>query len=87
MAKFRKKPVVVEVFRFHNHAWYGPDRELAEQFGIQMDNRGRWFIETLEGAMTVRTGDYVIRGIKGEHYPCKPDIFEATYEPAGDEHD
>lgn len=39
-------------------------------------------IDTLEGSMTARSGDWVIRGVKGELYPCKPDIFEATYEPA-----
>ena len=39
-------------------------------------------IETLEGVMTASEGDYIIRGIQGEFYPCKPDIFEATYEKA-----
>ena len=38
-------------------------------------------IETLEGTMVASVGDWVIRGVKGEYYPCKPDIFEATYEP------
>ena len=41
-------------------------------------------VPTLEGTMTARIGDWIIRGVKGEVYPCKPDIFEATYEPAGD---
>ncbi len=40
-------------------------------------------IETLEGVMTAQVGDYVIEGVKGEHYPCKPDIFALTYEPEG----
>lgn len=39
-------------------------------------------IPTLEGVMTAQAGDWIIRGVKGERYPCKPDIFEATYEPA-----
>lgn len=38
-------------------------------------------IETLEGTMTANPGDWIITGVKGERYPCKPDIFEATYEP------
>jgi len=40
-----------------------------------------WVIPTLEGKMVVKPGDWVITGVKGERYPCKPDIFEATYEP------
>jgi hypothetical protein len=42
---------------------------------------GALIIHTLEGAMTASVGDWIIRGVKGEFYPCKPDIFEATYEP------
>ncbi len=42
----------------------------------------RHFIQTLEGRMDVQIGDWVITGVKGEHYPCKPEIFSATYEPA-----
>ena len=40
-------------------------------------------IKTLEGTMTASAGDYIIRGVNGEHYPCKPDIFDKTYEPVG----
>ena len=43
---------------------------------------GELYIPTLEGTMTARAGDWIIRGVKGEFYPCKPDIFAATYEPA-----
>jgi len=42
------------------------------------------YIETLEGRMMATPGDWIIKGVNGEFYPCKPDIFEATYEPAGD---
>ena len=50
--------------------------------GVSVDPRdGRMIISTLEGLHWVDLGDYVIRGVKGEFYPCKPDIFEATYEP------
>jgi hypothetical protein len=41
-----------------------------------------WMIQTLEGDMWARPGDWIIKGVQGEFYPCKPDIFEATYEPA-----
>lgn len=62
MAKYRKKPVVIEAVRHE-----GPD-PLP--------------IGTLEGVLTARPGDWIITGVKGERYPCKPDIFAATYEPA-----
>lgn len=58
MAKFRKKPVVIEAY--------------------QTDVEKR--IATLEGTMVARVGDWIITGINGEKYPCKPDIFEKTYE-------
>lgn len=60
MARYRKKPVVIEAVRC--------EKEMT--------------IPTLEGLMVARPGDWIIKGIKGELYPCKPDIFEATYEPA-----
>ncbi len=80
MAKFRKKPVVIEAVQF--------DGTLAsiECLGIpeceQMLGSRTVTINTLEGKMTAQPGDWIIRGVKGEFYPCKPEIFEATYEPA-----
>lgn len=57
----------------------------APASGVSIDPRdGRMIISTLEGPHWVNVGDYVIRGVAGEFYPCKPDIFEATYERAGD---
>lgn len=61
--------------------------EAARAGNLKPHNRGstdyaQWDIETLEGTMTARPGDWIIRGVKGEIYPCKPDIFAATYEPA-----
>lgn len=53
---------------------YCSDKELI------LVNPSQLFITTLEGIMTANIGDYIIRGVKGEFYPCKPDIFEATYE-------
>ena len=53
--------------------------------GVSIDPAtGFLLIATLEGVMQAKPGDYIIRGVQGEFYPCKPDIFEATYEPAGD---
>ena len=95
MAKFRKKPIVIEAFRWTG----GPDQEEDPSWivaAILTHNvwfakvgtpAGRWtresvmHIKTFEGVMTAEPGDWIIRGVKGELYPCKPDIFEATYEP------
>ncbi len=81
--KYRKKPVVIEAIQYHvaetNKAeimGFIGAKQYSEDFieiGIS--------IETLEGTMKVSPGDFVIKGVKGEFYPCKPDIFEATYEP------
>jgi hypothetical protein len=79
--KFRKKPVVIEAVQ-----WTGDmlDAETITSFagdtmiGFHGDKIS---IITLEGIMEASPGDWVIRGVKGELYPCKPDIFEATYDP------
>ncbi len=89
MAKFRKKPVVIEAFKFtgdHNQKedpeWIiDAIRRGDVSFGYDQDNvLTGMIIKTLEGWMEASIGDFVIQGIKGEIYPCKPDIFEATYE-------
>lgn len=59
MAKYRKKPVVVDAYKTNE----------------------KIIIHTIEGDMTANPGDYIITGVNGEQYPCKPDIFEKTYEP------
>lgn len=88
--KYRKKPVVIEAIRFDGNnnellrrwsdgaVYASPVLEHREgnPTGIYVQ------ITTLEGTMTAIPGDWIIRGIKGEYYPCKPDIFEATYEAA-----
>lgn len=77
--KFRKKPVVVEAVQFDESKpvdeW--PIGVIETISPITSPFR---YIDTLEGRMQVRDGDWVITGVKGEKYPCKPDIFEATYE-------
>lgn len=77
--KFRKKPVVVEAVQF-----LGENRnDIAEFVGSNLVLiEDGLMIKTLEGIMVANTGDWIIRGVKGEFYPCKPDIFAATYEPA-----
>ncbi len=76
--KFRKKPVEVEAVR-----WDGTAKSYAECACLNMllVNESRLLIRTPEGAVTASVGDWIIRGVKGELYPCKPDVFEATYEP------
>jgi hypothetical protein len=81
--KFRKKPVVIEAIQFDG----GNAGEIAAAYetdSLSVAWQGRELIvTTLEGEMRADVGDWIIRGIKGELYPCKPDIFAATYEPAG----
>ena len=71
-----------EVFDFLDGANYKETKssEELEDFSKAMLEQGYIEIETLEGYMKASFGDYIIKGIKGEFYPCKPDIFEATYE-------
>ena len=82
MAKYRKRPVVIEAEQFLNDRPL-PFRDRGPIVYFDGDE-GRYYIQTLEGAMTVSEGDWVICGVKGEFYPCKPDIFAATYEEAVD---
>ena len=77
MAKYRKKPVVIEARQL-------ADGNFDEILGwVDGGNETLTGIEvpTLEGVMLATLGDWIIQGVKGEFYPCKPDIFEATYEP------
>jgi hypothetical protein len=81
MPKYRKKPVIIEAVM-----WDGSQESAQEinqfnggKFWAINDNR-QMKIPTLEGIMLADVGDYIIKGIKGEFYPCKPDIFVATYE-------
>ncbi len=78
MAKYRKKPVVIDAFRWtidEVPEWWKEER------GVTINTAtGSAFISTLEGVFEARIGDFIIQGIKGEVYPCKPNIFEATYD-------
>lgn len=78
--KYRKKPVIVEAV-----IWTGNNiDEVKELAKSAVENiifvNNNLYIETLEGNMNVSVGDYIIKGIAGEFYPCKPDIFKETYE-------
>ena len=76
--KFRKKPIVIEAVQFTGK--FSPILEFCpDSLDVGME-RGNVVIKTLEGTMRASVGDWIIRGVKGEYYPCKPDIFEATYE-------
>jgi hypothetical protein len=82
MPKFRKKPVVIEAEQVGPNvapAWYA---EAVRRGSITFQGDGSADIHTLEGTMHADSGDWIIQGVKGEIYPCKPDIFAATYEPA-----
>ena len=88
--KFRKKPVVIEAIQFDAsidlrkwHKKYGviPWQDVPPTSSKQRYESVVAFIGTLEGRHSVRHLDWIITGIRGEKYPCKPDIFEATYEP------
>lgn len=91
MGRFRKKPVVIEARRFETNNEAG-DVNMNALVGWM--NQGSatmraWhngtdiFVHTLEGQMRAEVGDWIIRGVAGEFYPCKPEIFEATYEAVG----
>ena len=111
MAKYRKKPIVVEAHQWFRNGDHPDDKYLGPQYpAVEGEREGRLvryfrrpdvpdgqvcekcnhcffahgWVDTFEGGHIVCPGDWVITGIKGEHYPCKPDIFEMTYEPVGE---
>jgi hypothetical protein len=80
VGKYRKKPVVIDAIQYTGiynetvkHFLGEQSHEFDDLFGVKINTR--------EGIMLAEPGDWIIRGIKGELYPCKPDIFDATYEP------
>lgn len=83
--KFRKRPVVIEAMQYRSVMDLAPAMDfLGDSFdGYEEEStthRTRLLIDTKEGVMRADEGDWLIRGVKGEHYACKPDIFEATYD-------
>lgn len=77
--KYRKKPVVVEAVHWNGNN-YKEVIGFAENNKIWFDALGNIWISTLEGDMIAKKWDYIIKGVQGELYPCKPDIFAETYE-------
>lgn len=88
--RFRKKPVIIEAIQYECPDQPRTSGNVAEiqEFGAVVEPSGPWdppangdlIVKTLEGPFTASPGDFIIRGVQGEFYPCKPDIFEATYE-------
>ena len=80
--KYRKKPIAIEAVRFEKPYW--KVTEFCPTLTLLKGGNGRLVrfatIPTLEGDMRAELGDWIIKGVQGEFYPCKPDIFEATYE-------
>ena len=80
--KYKTKPVVIEAVK-----WTGSNVDEVREFMSDkkwMLNIGGLFIKTLEGDMRADEGDYIIKGLRGEFYPCKPDVFEKKYEEVED---
>jgi hypothetical protein len=93
--KYRKKPVVIEAVQYTGYNGHeverwanecGNKREIIESPVLEPSEgnpTGQYLqIHTLEGVMTASVGDFIIKGVSGEFYPCKPDIFDKTYEVA-----
>lgn len=83
--KFRKKPVVIDAVQINSSDYDGMCETIAWCAGRAVDEDGHVIaIDTLEGTMFADPNDWIIRGVQGEFYPCKPDIFEVTYEAVGE---
>ena len=79
--KYRKKPVEIEAMRFTDETKNQCAHWVTCNCSYDMDETGPIMgIQTLEGVMTARLGDYIIKGVKGEFYPCREDIFKMTYD-------
>ncbi len=81
VARFRKKPVVIEAVQFTDAASLALIEWWSDGNVVYSDEAGVYCV-TLEGPLSVSDGDWIIKGVAGEFYPCKPAIFEETYEPA-----
>lgn len=73
MKKYRKRPIIIEAKQWHKGEKSFP--------GIYIDENGNYYCKTLEGNLNISDGDWIIKGIEEEYYPCKAGIFEKTYEP------
>ncbi len=81
MPKFRKRPIVIEAVQITDEWFDGDPLNSLHVPGVIIDHENLYvLIPTLEGAMRGSIGDWIITGVQGKRYPCKPDIFAATYE-------
>lgn len=96
MYLFRKKPITIQAMQFDGTLesfqriweWACPSNDTLQSpvhCDIDTEEIQELYVKTLEGRMTARAGDWIIRGVAGEFYPCKPEIFVKTYEPADDQ--
>jgi len=87
MPRYRKKPIDIEAVQWNGsnlkECWSFCPATMSETYRAD----GNLTIPTLEGKMIAGTGDWIIKGVKGEFYPCKDDIFRATYSPVNDDND
>lgn len=83
MAQYRKKPVTIEAIQWDGNLDTLNIFPKEDTENVKLRN-GNLYIQTLEGEMKADIGDYIIRGVKGEYYPCKPDVFEMTYDKVED---
>ena len=93
--RYRKKPVIIDAIQFDGtlngyeeiRRIFKDLKTMSRSYHEERNEVTSWSIQTLEGSHQVSKGDYIIKGIKGEFYPCKPDIFELTYEPVKENKD
>lgn len=82
--KFRKKPIVVDAIQFNGEN-YEEIEKFTDNAAFKNTTLEILYINTLEGTMRINDNDWVIKGVNGEFYPCKPDIFEKTYDKVENE--
>ena len=88
ITRFRKKPIEIEAIKFTRENWqdvlrFTQGQAITLTIEKRIDGKCTCIIPTLEGQHIATEGDWIIKGVKGEYYPCKPDIFEMTYETFG----
>jgi len=92
VAKYKKKPIVIEAFKYDGDFMDSQGKYYIPDWAIVAFEKGKLYfkedailvVKTLEGEHIANVGDYIIQGVRGEIYPCKPDIFELTYDKVVD---
>lgn len=78
--KYRKKPIIIEAVQYDGSEKSFEEINTFTDYSIENPEGDTLYIPTLEGNMLISKGDWIIKGVKGEFYPCKPDIFKETYD-------